>query len=246
MSELGFKPGLLIPSSWFFPQKRYIPKRLDPRCMLELISSRNDRYMLNDMPTPVVLSYLVCVLGRTREPIVGSVGKGTTIDSWCLPQAPTPGAFQPQPSSLPPFLQMGKLMLEILKELPKGTQHSVGRATVSFPFSWLRTWSTWPSPGLPLEFSRETCQITHSLWIAFWPCFPASYQICTSSGQLWREIQCEMLACDWQWDSSVKVSIEELLRGACYPWLMDTEFWCWDWMSKCRTWSRNNQSQLSI
>lgn len=124
MSEPGFKPSLLIPSSWFFSQQQYIPKILVPKWMVEIISSRNDSCILNDMPALVVWGYLECVLRRTQEPIVGSVGKSIMIDSWCLSQAPRPGAVQPQLSSLPPppaFLQMGKLMLGDWKELPKVT-----------------------------------------------------------------------------------------------------------------------------
>lgn len=43
--------------------------------MLEIISTRNDRYILNDMQALVALVYVECVLRRTREPIIGSVGK---------------------------------------------------------------------------------------------------------------------------------------------------------------------------
>lgn len=46
---------------------------------------------------------------------------------------------------------------------------------------------------------------------------------------LWRGIQCEILACNYQYSSSVKVSVEELLGGTCSKWLMGTKFWCWDW-----------------
>ena len=42
--------------------------------MLEIISTRNDTYILNDMQALVALVYVEYVL-RTREPIIGSVGK---------------------------------------------------------------------------------------------------------------------------------------------------------------------------
>lgn len=120
MSEPEFKPGLLIASSWLFPQQQYIPKILDPKCMLEIISSRNNRYILNDMPTLIVLGYVECVLRRTWGPHRSSVGKSTTIDSWCLPLAPMPDTFQLQLSSVPSFLQTGKLMLGDFLKIAQG------------------------------------------------------------------------------------------------------------------------------
>ena len=42
-------------------------------------------------------------------------GESTMIDSLCLLKAARPGAFPSQLSSLPPFVQMGKLMLRDLR-----------------------------------------------------------------------------------------------------------------------------------
>lgn len=55
-------------------------KILDPKWMLEIMSSRNDKYILNDVPTLIVSGYLECVQ-RMWGPTVGSVGKSTVIDA---------------------------------------------------------------------------------------------------------------------------------------------------------------------
>ena len=47
---------------------------------------------------------------------------------------------------------------------------------------------------------------------------------CHLSKVLWRRMRCEMLACNGQWDLSVKVFVEELLRGTCHKWWISTEF----------------------
>lgn len=247
MSEPGFKPGLLILSSWFFPQQQYIPEIWDPKWMLEIISSKNDRYILNDMPTLVVLDYPERVL-RTGEHHRLS-GESAMTDS-LVPLGRPPGLVLSlsQLSSLPPFVQMGKSMLARFKSCPQA-HSSIGRAMVSPHLSWtlylmhreaLR-WS--PSP----ESSWEACQIT-PLRISSWPCFSVSCQIVASSEQtaLKRNAMWNASLRYHQWDCSVKVFVEQLLRGTSLQVMDEHGVRSWDWMSKKGEWSRKNQSQLSI
>lgn len=156
MSEPGFKPGLLILSSWFFPQQQYIPEIWDPKWMLEIISSKNDRYILNDMPTLVVLAYPESVL-RTGEASQAQWGK---CHDWfpCLLKAPRSGAFPSQLSSLPPFVQMGKSMLRDLRVAHRHTawywqshDKSSPLLTLYLMLSALRWSFSWNPHGKPAK-----------------------------------------------------------------------------------------------
>lgn len=182
MSEPEFKPGLPIPTSWFFPQQQYIPEILDPKWMLEIISSRNDRYILNDVPT------LNCsrLPGVCAEKNMGTYCRlsGKKCHDWFAVSATgTSARYLPTLTWFSPTtftagnIDAGRFK----KNCPKT------RSVVLAETHWVS-----PSPDsipgalgraldLPLELSWETCQITLSLWISFWPCFSVSYHLCTSS-----------------------------------------------------------------
>lgn len=119
---------------------------------------------------------------KNRGIIVGSVGKSTVIDSWCLSATGTYAGYFSASAEFSPLIFIdGKIDSErFRKNCPRA--HSMVLAEP-------QEVPTCPDfiPGalelalaLPLELSWETFQILRSLWISFWPCFSASYQLCTS------------------------------------------------------------------
>ena len=151
-------------------------------------------------------------------------GESTMIDSLCLLKATRPGAFPSQLSSLPPFVQMGKLMLRDLRVAHRHTAwywQSHGKfsplLTLYLMLSalpWSFSWSPHGKPAKSLLLSESLSDLVSLSRIKY------SHHL---SKLLWRGMRCEMLACDRQWDFSVKVFVEQLLRGTCYKWWMSTE-----------------------
>lgn len=166
----------------------------------------------------------VCALGGQRKHRRLS-GKSTMTDSPWLPEAPRSGAFPSQLNSLPPLVQMRKLMLRDLRVARRHTawcwqSHSefsplLALYLVRLALPWSFSWNPHGKPAkslLLLESLSDLVSLSHIKYS------------CHLSKVLWRRMRCEMLACNGQWDLSVKVFVEELLRGTCYKWWISTEF----------------------
>lgn len=162
-------------------------------------------------------------------------GKSTMIDSRCLLEARRPGAFQSQLSSLPPFLQMGKLMLGDLKIIAQSHAAWYWQSHSSFHLSWLCTQCPWPSPGPSpgvLTGNVPSHSFSLNLFLTLFSCLVSDIHI------IWVSV----LKRNPTWNASLLLSMILLSQGFCWGiaerdmlQMMDGHrIQCWDQMSKSR------------